>query len=124
MPKTILVIDDEEIVVDIIRRKLTQEGFAIIGVDNGEAALKVLSEGPVDLILLDVEMPKMNGYNFIAERRNIPGASRAPVIVLTAYDSMEPIFRRHGISAYLTKPIKFQDLLAKIKELLGETPAA
>ena len=123
MSKTILVVDDEEIVVDITRRKLTQEGFAVIGVGDGEAALQVLREGPVDLIILDVEMPKLNGYNFIAERKKIPGAVKAPVIVLTAYESMEPIFRRHGINAYLTKPIKFQDLLDKIKEVLSETSA-
>lgn len=121
---TILVIDDEEIVVDITRRKLTQEGFSVIGVSDGEAALKVLEEGPVDLIILDVEMPKLNGYNFISERKKIPGADKAPVIVLTAYDSMEPIFKRHGIKAYLTKPIKFQDLLVKIREVLSETPKA
>jgi len=123
MPKTILVVDDEEIVVDITKRKLAQEGFGVIGVGDGEAALKVLREGPVDLIVLDVEMPRLNGYNFIAERKKIPGAEKAPVIVLTAYESMEPIFRRHGIQGYLTKPIKFQDLLMKIKEVLGETSA-
>jgi len=124
MSKTILVIDDEDIVVDITRRKLTQEGMAVIGVSDGEAALQVLREGPVDLIILDIEMPKMNGYNFIAERKKIPGAEKIPVIVLTAYDSMEPIFHRHGIQAYLTKPIKFQDLLVKIKEVLGLPPVA
>jgi CheY-like chemotaxis protein len=124
MSGTVLVIDDEEIVVDITKRKLTQEGYAVIGVGDGEAALQVLREGAVSLIILDIEMPKLNGYNFIAERKKIPGAEKIPVIVLTAYDSMEPIFRRHGIQAYLTKPIKFLDLLAKIKEVLGESPSA
>ena len=122
MSRTILVIDDEDIVVDITRRKLTQEGFAVIGVSDGEAALQVLREGSVDLIVLDIEMPKMNGYNFIAERKKIAGTEKIPVIVLTAYDSMEPIFHRHGIQAYLTKPIKSQDLLVKIKEVLGDPP--
>ena len=124
MPKTILIVDDEEIVVDITKRKLTQEGFLVIGVGDGEQALQVLREGPVDLIVLDVEMPNMNGYTFMAERQKIPGALDAPVIVLTAYDSMEPIFKRHGISAYLNKPVSFQDLLTKIKEVLAQDEMA
>jgi CheY-like chemotaxis protein len=119
MPKTILIVDDEEIVVDISRRKLIQEGYMVIGVGDGEKALQVLREGPVDLIVLDVEMPNMNGYTFMGEREKIPGGNSAPVIVLTAYDSMEPIFKRHGIRAYLQKPLQFQDLLLKIREVLG-----
>jgi CheY-like chemotaxis protein len=119
MTKTILVVDDEEIVVDITRRKLTQEGYMVIGVGDGEKALQVLREGAVDLIVLDVEMPNMNGYTFMAEREKIPGATKIPVIVLTAYDSMEPIFKRHGIHSYLQKPLQFQDLLAKIREVLA-----
>ena len=118
MPKTILIVDDEDIVVDITKRKLTQEGYLVIGVGDGEKALQVLREGLVDLIVLDVEMPNMNGYTFLTEREKIPGALSVPVIVLTAYDSMEPIFKRHGIRAYLQKPLKFQDLLAKIREIL------
>ncbi|MBF0594782.1 MAG: response regulator [Candidatus Omnitrophica bacterium] len=119
MKKTILIVDDEEMVVDITKRKLTQDGFLIIGVHNGEEALKVLQQGPVDLIILDIEMPKMNGYIFLSERKKIPGGDKAPVIVLTAYDSMEPIFRRNGAVEYLTKPIRFQELLDKIYGIVG-----
>lgn len=119
MEKTILVVDDEEVVVDITKRKLTQEGYLVIGVHDGESALQVLREGTVDLIVLDVEMPKMNGYTFISERAKIPGGDKVPVIMVTAYESMEPIFKRHGISAYLNKPLKFSDLLSKIKEVLS-----
>jgi CheY-like chemotaxis protein len=124
MQKTILIVDDEEIVVDITKRKLLQEGYMPIGVGDGEKALQVLREGPVDLIVLDVEMPTMNGYTFLAERQKIPGATRTPVIVLTAYDSMEPILKRYGIRAYLQKPLQFQDLLMKIREILNECAGA
>ncbi len=120
MPKTILIVDDEDVVVDITKRKLQQEGYGAIGVGDGEAALQVLREGPVDLIVLDVEMPKMNGYAFMSELVKIPGDNRPPVIVLTAYDSMEPIFKRYGIASYLHKPLKIQDLLVKIREVLGD----
>ncbi|MBF0122100.1 MAG: response regulator [Candidatus Omnitrophica bacterium] len=119
MPKTILIVDDEEIVVDITKRKLTQEGFFVIGVNDGEMAIQALNQGLVDLILLDVEMPKMNGYTFMNERKKIPGAENIPVIVLTAYDSMEPIFRRNNVQAYLTKPLQFQEVLDKVNEIIG-----
>jgi CheY-like chemotaxis protein len=124
MPKTILVVDDEDVVVDITKRKLTREGYYVIGVHDGESALQALREGAVDLIVLDVEMPKMNGYTFMSERKNIPGGAKAPVIMVTAYGSMEPIFKRHGIRAYLNKPLKFQDLLSKVKEVLAENEMA
>ena len=118
MSKTILIVDDEDVVVDIAKRRLAQEGSAVIGVGDGEKALQVLREGPVDLIVLDIEMPKMNGYMFMAERQKIDETTKAPVIVLTAYNSMEPIFRRHGVKAYLVKPLRFDDFLSKIKEVL------
>lgn len=119
MAKTILIVDDEDIVVDITKRKLTQEGYLAIGVSDGEMALEALRQGLVDLILLDVEMPKMNGYTFLTERKKIPGAEEIPIIVLTAYDSMEPIFRRNNVEAYLTKPLAFQDVLSKVKDVIG-----
>ena len=119
MPKTILIVDDEEMVVDMARRKLVQEGYLAIGAGNGEEALKVLGDGLVDLIILDVEMPKMNGYMFLTELKNIPGAENIPVIMLTAYDAMEPIFRRHNAADYLTKPVRFQELMTRIHRVLG-----
>ena len=120
MPKSILLVDDEEMIIDITKRKLVQEGFLVIGVKNGEEAIKALTQGMVDLIILDVEMPKMNGYAFLTERKKIPGAEAIPVLILTAYPSMEPIFRRNGVRDYLTKPLHFQELLAKVQEILAE----
>lgn len=123
MVGTVLLVDDEELVVDVTKKKLLQQGISVIGVNDGEQAIKVLREGPVDLIVLDIEMPQMNGYAFLYERKKIPGAENIPIIVLTAYDSMEPIFCRHGISAYLVKPVRFQDLLSRIMEILAEKTA-
>lgn len=123
MKKTILIVDDEEIVVDMTRRKLNQEGYMAIGASDGEKALKVLREGAVDLIILDVEMPNLNGYAFLTERKKIPEADKIPVIMLTAYDSMEPIFRRNGVVDYLTKPLLFNDLLTKIRHVLESADA-
>ncbi|MEI6437859.1 MAG: response regulator [Candidatus Omnitrophota bacterium] len=123
MPKTILIVDDEEMVVDMTRRKLVHEGYLAIGVSDGHEGLKVLREGPVDLIILDIEMPNMNGYAFLTESRKIAGAEKVPVIMLTAYESMEPTFRRLGVADYLTKPLRFGDLISKIQGVLEYSDA-
>jgi len=71
------------------------------------------------LIILDVQMPKMNGYTFIMEISKVPEYGSIPVIVTTAHNETEPLFKRHGIRAYLLKPLKLQELLDKVSEVLG-----
>jgi DNA-binding response OmpR family regulator len=73
-----------------------------------------------DLIILDVEMPEMNGFTFVMEIHKMEDVKAIPIIVQTAHQENKPIFQRHGISHYLVKPINFDELFAKIKTLLGE----
>jgi len=61
----------------------------------------------------------MNGYTFIMEKTKIPEYADIPVLVLTAYNEMEPLFQRHGVKAYLLKPLKLQDLVDKIVQVAG-----
>src|ERR1700679_739004 len=120
MPKSVLVVDDEPVVVEITRRKLEERGYEVLTAGNGnEAFLRLKSKIP-DLILLDVQMPEMNGYTFIMEKVKIPEYFDIPVVVLTAYNEMEPLFRRHNVKAYLLKPLKLQDLLDKVAEIVGQ----
>jgi CheY-like chemotaxis protein len=120
MPKTILVVDDEEIIVEISKRKLEERGFEVLTAGDGiEAFLRLKSQIP-DLILLDIQMPKMNGYSFIMEKDKIPEYVKIPVVVLTAYNEMEPLFKRHNIKDYLLKPLKLQDLIDKVVEIVGQ----
>ena len=119
MPKSVLVVDDEPIVVEIAKRKLEELGYEVTTAGNGEEALERLKDKVPDLIVLDIQMPKMNGYTFMVEMRKQPNMNNVPIIVLTAYNEMEPIFKRHGIKAYLLKPLKLQDLLAKVAEVIG-----
>ncbi len=120
MPQKILVVDDESLVVDITKKKLEQQGFTAIGACDGEAAMEILKEGLVDLIVMDVEMPRMNGYEFLSERKKVPGGESIPVIMLTAYNTVEPIFRRKGVKDFLLKPVRFQDLLSCVLKVLSE----
>ncbi|MDE1920956.1 MAG: response regulator [Candidatus Omnitrophica bacterium] len=119
MSKSILVIDDEPVVVEISKRKLEETGFEVQVAHNGNEAFSALKKKKADLIFLDVQMPDMNGYTFIMEKDRIPEYVNIPIVVLTAYNETEPLFKRHGIKAYLLKPLKLQDLVNKAVEILG-----
>ena len=121
MPKTVLLVDDETIVVDIAKRKLDQLGYNVLTAYDGAEAVELLKTAKPDLIVLDVQMPKMNGYEFLTELRKHfnPAVAATPVIVVTAFAETNPIFVRHGIKAYLLKPLKLQELLDKVQEFLG-----
>lgn len=121
MVKTVLLIDDESVVVEIAKRKLESLGFKALCAGDGQEALDLLNSQKPDLIILDVQMPRMNGYTFLTELRKHPNSTIAstPVIVVTAYAENNPIFSRHGIKAYLLKPLRLEDLVEKVQELLG-----
>jgi CheY-like chemotaxis protein len=120
MPKSILIVDDEYVVVEISKRKLEARGYEVqTAGDGNEAFLRLKSKIP-DLILLDVQMPQMNGYSFIIEKVKIPEYANIPVVVMTAYNEMEPLFQRHGVLGYLLKPLKLQDVIKKVVEIVGQ----
>ena len=121
MTKTVLIVDDETVVVEIAKRKLESLGFTVLYAYDGEDAMALLTSEKPDLIVLDVQMPRMNGYTFLTELRKHPNSSVAatPVVVVTAYADNNPIFVRHGIKAYLLKPLKLEQLVEKVQELLG-----
>jgi CheY-like chemotaxis protein len=119
MSKVILFVDDESVVVEIAQRRLEERGYGVLVAFNGQEALDCLKVQTPDLILLDVQMPEMNGYTFIMEKNKIPEYAHIPVIMLTAYNEMEPLFKRHAVKDYLLKPLKLQDLLDKVTQTLG-----
>ena len=120
MPKSILVVDDEPVVVEISKRRLEGLGYEVYTAGDGREAFACLKSKIPDLILLDVQMPVMNGYTFIIEKVKIPEYADIPVVVLTAYNEIEPLFKRHGVKAYLLKPLKLQDVIDKVVEIIGQ----
>jgi chemosensory pili system protein ChpA (sensor histidine kinase/response regulator) len=119
MPKTVLVVDDESILVEISKRKLIERGFEVMTASDGEEALAQLEKKIPDLIILDIQMPHMNGYTFMMEKNKVPAYETIPVIVISSHNEMEPLFKRHNVRAYLLKPTKLQELLEKVTEVLG-----
>lgn len=115
-----LVVDDDPIVRDLVSVILQQEGHTDIQTANsGMAALEVISQssGPFDVLLLDIDMPEMNGIEACAKIRQIPAYSRTPIIMLTARSdigSIESAFSA-GANDYITKPFSISSITARTK---------
>ncbi|MFH1239227.1 MAG: response regulator [bacterium] len=121
MPKKILVIDDEPHIVKIIASRLKASGYEVVTAADGEEALKkTLRECP-DLVLVDILMPKMDGYTYVKEVRKNPDIKNTPIIVLTAKDKMKDLLAAEGVSGYLVKPCRGEELLKMVKDVLPES---
>ena len=125
MSKKILIVDDEEDIAFSIARRLTASGYeAICAEDGAEGLRRAQTENP-DLIILDLMLPKMDGFKVCRLLKFDERYKRIPIIMLSARSQQEDIAlgRETGAEFYMTKPFNSGALLEKIKELL-ETPAA
>ncbi|MFS6041613.1 response regulator transcription factor [Streptococcus agalactiae] len=114
----ILVVEDNIVQQKIITTKLTQEGYQFITASNGQEALNCLDTEEVQLIITDIMMPMMDGYQLIQELRS--AAYNVPIIVMTAKSQMEDMTKGFGLGAddYMVKPVQLQELALRIKALL------
>ena len=119
MKKKILVIDDDRINAKIVKLHLAKEGYHVATATDGQEGLSMLPAEIPDLIILDVQMPNMNGYTFMLELQKMDQFKSMPVIVLTAHEDVKPIFRFNGVKDYLIKPVKGDELVAKVAKLLS-----
>jgi len=106
----VLVIEDDYATRDSITQALASEGFRVLGSGDGADALAKLATVQPCLILLDLMMPRMDGWQFMEELRVHPGVSRIPVVVVSAYGTRDGV-RSVGAADYLRKPFEFPVLL-------------
>ncbi len=116
----ILLVDDDEAILDGVTRLLHLHGYRVITATNGHEALDAMQQTIPDLIISDIAMPDMNGYDFFHAVRSNPLWMPIPFIFLTAYGQREDIRRGHnlGVDAYLVKPFEMEDLLVLIESRL------
>ncbi len=120
--KRILLVDDEPDLVDTVRLRLEANGYDVISASDGQVAFqKAKSEKP-DLIILDLMLPKMDGYKVCGLLKKDSRYSKIPVILFSARAQTEDVKMGEevGAEAYITKPFEPETLLGKIKELLNE----
>jgi diguanylate cyclase len=120
-PARILVVDDERRNRDLLAVMLGAEGYGIVTASTGLDALQQVAEQPPDLIVLDVMMPGMDGYQVAARLKRDPATSRIPIIMLTALDdrSSSSHGRSAGAAAFLVKPVNRAEISAAVRELLA-----
>lgn len=117
--KKILVVDDERHIVRLIQVNLERQGYNVVTAHDGKEALeKVASEKP-DLVVLDVMMPYMDGFEVLRTLRRNPETAELPVIMLTAKAQDMDVFRgyQEGVDMYLTKPFNPQELLTFVRRI-------
>ncbi|MGQ9667860.1 MAG: response regulator transcription factor, partial [Anaerolineae bacterium] len=121
MAQRILVVDDDVNALRLIAYALHREGFETLTAKSGPEALQILSEAPVDLVILDIMMPEMDGYEVCRRIREQPATARLPVIMLTAKSQVEDKVRGFQVGAddYVTKPVLPAELIARVKALLA-----
>lgn len=119
----ILVVDDDPEIIDLLRLDLELMGFHVDSASDGMNALKKAEAKPYDLIVLDVMMPKMDGFEVCKRLRTNRVSANTPVILLTAKGTIEDKIRgfNAGADDYLVKPFEFQELMVRMRALFRRT---
>lgn len=121
---TLLVIEDEPKTGDYLLRGLTESGFAVRLARTGRDGLFIAREDEIDLVVLDVMLPRMDGWQVLAALRADPATEQIPVLFLTARDDVQDRVRglELGADDYLVKPFAFAELLARVRTLVRRAP--
>jgi DNA-binding response OmpR family regulator len=119
----VLVVDDDPMVTRLVRINLELEDFVVEEAWDGKTALKMMKENPPDLLILDIMMPQMDGWEILKGVRGDPTLENLPILVLTARVQEEDMARswKMGADGYIPKPFNPVELPEKIKKVL-ETP--
>lgn len=123
MPKKkILIVEDEESLLKLESILLTSKGFEVIGVSNGKAALEAVEQDAPDLVLLDIMLPEMDGFEVCKHIKQNPATRQIPVIMLTAKKTREDMERGREVGAdcYITKPFKSAMVIETIQRYMSQ----
>jgi two-component system, cell cycle response regulator DivK len=122
MSKRILVVEDQEDNRQIVRNLLSTRDYEITEAENGEEAIASVAKYRPDLILMDIQLPVMDGYEATRRIRAIPELAKVPIVAVTSYalSGDEAKTREAGCDGYIAKPFSPRQLLAKVREFLPE----
>ena len=122
-PKTILYVEDNELNRRIVRDLLKRTSYRLIEAPDGEASLDIVRRECPDLILMDIQLPRLSGIEVTRTLRSEPITANIPIIAITSFalSGDEQRAKEAGATAYMTKPYSPRDLLALIRSLLPES---
>lgn len=120
MGKKIFIVEDELDFLSTLRERLEFEGYVVVSAVDGEEALGKIPEEKPDLILLDIMLPEMNGYQVCRELKRNPETETIPVVMVTAKSQESDKFwaKETGADDYVTKPFEMEELLQKVQDNL------
>lgn len=119
MSKKILVVDDDQQIQIIIKYILEKQGYKVRTADNGSEALDIIHVHHCDLVLLDIQMPIMNGFETLVEIRNSPSTEKLHVLILSSNQSTSDILKAadYGIDGYILKPPRKNEIVRRVKKV-------
>jgi DNA-binding response OmpR family regulator len=118
---TILVADDEQDIRELVAYRLSRSGYRIIEARDGEEAFQLAADQLLDMAVLDVMMPRLNGFDLAQRLRHSPATERLPILLMSASVQEADISRgfASGADGYLTKPFTPDQLLTRVREMLS-----
>lgn len=119
MAKKILAVDDERHIVRLVQINLMKEGYEVVTANNGREALEMIASEKPDLVVMDVMMPEMDGFEALEKMKADPATANIPIIMLTAKAQDADVFSgwQKGADLYLTKPFNPTELLSFVKRI-------
>lgn len=114
----VLVVDDDDELAEVLRQALRESGYAVATVGHGAAALELIGQIQPDLILLDLRMPIMDGWSFVAQYRR-SGKAGGRIVLLSGHPNVREITVSLGADAYVGKPFEMTELLRTLEQQLG-----
>ena len=114
----ILAVDDDPAILDVVAQVLADEGYHVLTAGGGRAAVELAREHVPGLILLDLMMPEMNGWQVVAELRASPQTRAIPILLLSARRDTERMANDLDVNSYLEKPFDLDELLVRVRRIL------
>ncbi len=119
-PKLVFFAEDDPLIASVVNHRLKREGFNVKHFKNGSEALKNIKENDVQIFILDVQMPVMDGFELLENIRKTPRLKKTPIIMLTALGQEKDILRGFELGAndYITKPFSPVELMTRVRRLV------
>lgn len=114
----ILVVDDDQDFAQLLEFDLKKQGYQVVKAANGEEGLEKAETEKPSLIILDIKMPKMDGYTFVRRLKKDAGTKDIPLIVLTSYEPMKDMFHLEGVNDYFVKSVNMEGLMKTVQKHL------
>ncbi|WP_287154962.1 response regulator [Candidatus Solincola tengchongensis] len=117
----IMIIEDNQVIVELLERRISRQGYSVVTCLDSEAALRVCREEKPDLVILDILMPGKSGWEIMEDLKSNPDTASIPIIVSTVKNRPEDVEKARELQAadYIAKPYVFSDLLERIERVLG-----